>query len=511
MRKYILSIFFIIIGCFGIFYSMYTGGKNTYSEAIFGHEVSNFESALDEFLMRTKQDIDSLQHRIRIGYNAKDTLETRNYLLDLLRNRPSLTSIGIFQNNFKLVSRKDNNSLIYAIDTLEPSTVVRWQRFENEKLVSSWLESLDVSLQNSSWFATVSQTSGSMLWFNGEIAGEEIDNKDRKDFIYTGYTYEIDGEKSVLILEFSKDVIWKSLGFTSIPLPPQLRIRTSDNRELVLKAKEVGQVDNDSLNLALDSHYQKFDTIQHGNFNFNYRGQTYWNAFKRFPKETGLNYYLLTIDAESLENLNPDTRNRIILWLGIGFIILGLILLAVRKRFFYRPNRMEIPTLAELLTSDENRYLEFKSSLRWDYRQEKQNPELEKVILKTLAAFGNTDGGILLIGVDDDKNILGLDKDFGLLKKQDADYFEVHLRNILHKEMGVKYVSKYIRTEFEALEDDKLVCKIRVISASEPLFLKFRNKSGQVEEVFYVRSGNSSHEIKSFAEINDYISKKYKN
>ncbi len=37
--------------------------------------------------------------------------------------------------------------------------------------------------------------------------------------------------------------------------------------------------------------------------------------------------------------------------------------------------------------------------------------------MKTIAAFGNTDGGIFLIGVDDDKNILGLENDFQTLKK----------------------------------------------------------------------------------------------
>ena len=92
--------------------------------------------------------------------------------------------------------------------------------------------------------------------------------------------------------------------------------------------------------------------------------------------------------------------------------------------------------------------------------------------MKTIAAFGNTDGGILLIGIDDDKNILGLEKDFQTLKKADADYYEVHLRNIMHKLMGVKYVSKYIRTEFEMVEDQKLICKIKVISAKEPLLFE---------------------------------------
>jgi len=76
--------------------------------------------------------------------------------------------------------------------------------------------------------------------------------------------------------------------------------------------------------------------------------------------------------------------------------------------------------------------------------------------------------------------------------------------------MGVKYVSKYIRTQFETVEDEKTVCKIKVIPASEPLYLKFKNRNGQTEEKFFVRSGNSSHEIESIAEINDYINSKFK-
>ena len=189
---------------------------------------------------------------------------------------------------------------------------------------------------------------------------------------------------------------------------------------------------------------------------------------------------------------------------------MGFVLLTVRKRFFYKPNKMKMPLLEKILEEDENRYLEFKSSLRWDYRQDRVNPELEKVILKTLAAFGNTDGGILLIGVDDDKRIIGLDKDFKSLKKQDSDYYEIHLRNVLHKAMGVKYVSKYIRTDFESVEDGKKVCKIKVIAGDEPVFLKFKDKNGNLDEKFYVRSGNSSQEIESIVEINDYINKKFK-
>jgi hypothetical protein len=266
----------------------------------------------------------------------------------------------------------------------------------------------------------------------------------------------------------------------------------------------------DSLDIAITNHFQRFDTLNTGTFNFSFKNEIYWNSFRKFKNESGLSYYLFTVNNKDLSSYSAASESRIYLWIGAVLTFLGLVILAIRKRFFYSLNRMEIPSLSDLLEDDENRYLEFKSSLRWDHRQGKVNPELEKVILKTLSAFGNTDGGILLIGVDDDKNIVGLENDIQSLKKKDTDYFEVHLRNILHRAMGVKYVSRQIRTEFETLDDGKVVCKIKVIPGDEPVFLKFKDKNGNVDEKFFVRSGNSSHEIESIPEINDYVNKKFK-
>jgi hypothetical protein len=64
--------------------------------------------------------------------------------------------------------------------------------------------------------------------------------------------------------------------------------------------------------------------------------------------------------------------------------------------------------------------------------------------------------------------------------------------------------------QFEICEDQKVICKIKINAADEPLFLKYKNKNGQVEEKFYVRSGNSSQEISSIADINDYINSRFK-
>ena len=50
-------------------------------------------------------------------------------------------------------------------------------------------------------------------------------------------------------------------------------------------------------------------------------------------------------------------------------------------------------------------------------KQEKINRSLEEIVLKTIAGFLNGDGGTLLIGVTDDKQIIGLENDYKTLKK----------------------------------------------------------------------------------------------
>ena len=78
----------------------------------------------------------------------------------------------------------------------------------------------------------------------------------------------------------------------------------------------------------------------------------------------------------------------------------------------------------DLIAEGESDELEFKSSLRWDYKQGTVNKKLEDVIMKSIAAFANGQGGTLLIGVDDFGTPLGLQHDLSTLTDGDRDTFE---------------------------------------------------------------------------------------
>ena len=487
-----------------------------YTEKSFAEEAEKFEGLFLRFSSQIKENVFNVKNVYNDTLKIKDSLYSINYFIDLLDKNNSVNSVAFFQGNYKLVIRKETKSHVVTLDSLNDFGIVRWSRVEDGKVISSWLESFEETVYNTDWYQDLISSQDQLKWYLRK-RGNLNSSDQEMEFFYAAYSYSVNSKVSAIIFEYSKNYLFDEFNLNSKSIQPILTFRNIEGKELKLNYEHQNSANRldtlnsiDSLQLTIDRHFLNFKDIDKGTFNFNFDERFYWTSFKHLPKESGIQYYLYTVPDSELLDASSVPLNSYGGKIGLALMALGGVLLLIRKRFFYRPNKMKIPLVKEILKDEENRYLEFKSSLRYDFRQEKTNPELEKVIMKTIAAFGNTDGGILIIGVDDDKNIVGLEKDFQTLKKSDADYYEVHLRNILHKLMGVKYVSKYIRTQFEQVEDGNWVCKIKVIPAKEPLFLKYKNKNGQLDEKFYVRSGNSSHEIESIAEINDYINSKFK-
>lgn len=164
-------------------------------------------------------------------------------------------------------------------------------------------------------------------------------------------------------------------------------------------------------------------------------------------------------------------------------------------------------TLEQEIAEGETAELEFKATLRWDISEQLVNKRLEAAVLKTVAAFANSQGGSLLIGVGDDGEIVGLEYDYASLGDVDRDGFELHLRNLLNQAFGTAFVASNVSVLFPAL-DDKSVCRVVVKPASAPLFLRTVGKDGQPSERFYVRSGNSSQEIPS-GQLKDYWDQRF--
>jgi len=142
----------------------------------------------------------------------------------------------------------------------------------------------------------------------------------------------------------------------------------------------------------------------------------------------------------------------------------------------------------EIILQGEGQLVEFKSTLRYDMRTGEVNKKLEHVIAKTVAAFMNSEGGSLFIGVDDHGNAIGLDLDYSTLKKTDRDGFQLHLGNILDSYLG-KDVIKLWKLDWP-IYDDKQICHVQVTRANKPVYVTHEGK-----EEFFVRKEGSSQPL----------------
>jgi hypothetical protein len=157
--------------------------------------------------------------------------------------------------------------------------------------------------------------------------------------------------------------------------------------------------------------------------------------------------------------------------------------------------------LSTLLTLDESAELEFKSTARWDMRENKHNPVLEKVIVKSVAGLLNAPhGGTLLIGVQDDKRVCGIEMDYPTFSRPDKrnpDAYERWLMGRLLNALGQEFAPS-IHITFH-LVDDLTVCKVAVAAAPWPAIV---TENGS--EIFYLRTGNGTDQIGIRAVLNYY-------
>ena len=192
--------------------------------------------------------------------------------------------------------------------------------------------------------------------------------------------------------------------------------------------------------------------------------------------------------------------------------------LLAKKLNAFLENITEVPLgegtvdILDVIAEGEHDALEFKSSLRWDTETHIVNKTLEKVVLKTIIAFNNGwgDGGKLIVGVDDDQKVLGLEGDYSTLQDgSDKDAFEIHLRNLINEQWGVEFAGANLKIVFEQIGENE-VCVVDVDRGTAPIFLKTKNRHGAHLEIFYVRSGNSSPQIGNPSEIATYIQKRFR-
>ncbi|HXG28580.1 MAG TPA: RNA-binding domain-containing protein [Nevskiales bacterium] len=137
-----------------------------------------------------------------------------------------------------------------------------------------------------------------------------------------------------------------------------------------------------------------------------------------------------------------------------------------------------------LIERGESKTLEFKSTLRWNLKEDRQDDKgVTHAVLKTIAAFLNTEGGDLLIGVADDGAIVGIERD----RLDSDDKFMRHLAQVVRNGLGDR-AGTCIDPKTQIVQG-KTVCVVSCQRSPEPVFLKWKGLEASPEGDFFVRSG----------------------
>ena len=158
-----------------------------------------------------------------------------------------------------------------------------------------------------------------------------------------------------------------------------------------------------------------------------------------------------------------------------AFLAVGVGLLIGNKQFpsGEKPWR----DLDELLNEGEHGRLEFKEALCISSK----NKSAYSGISKTVAAFANTEGGELLLGVSDKAAVVGIDET--IKKSGGRDKFEGALRNSIRSQLdGI--TDEVYRLKFES-HSSRTVCRIEVVESSHQVFTHSKGD-------FYRRDGNQT-------------------
>jgi hypothetical protein len=228
-------------------------------------------------------------------------------------------------------------------------------------------------------------------------------------------------------------------------------------------------------------------------FSFAAGDQTWWAEFrKRQNQDADLQLALLIPEHVFLTPVRST-----ILWvsglaggtLAALVAYLGFVLYRQSRMLHAAPRHSGLvednpDALHQVIRDGEGARLEFKSTLRWNLHANKPGKEIEMACMKTVAAFLNSDGGVLLVGVEDSGRILGIEQD----NFPNEDKFLLHFNNLVKQHLGLKCVP-FIAFALKRV-GDRSVLVVDCARATTPVFVKQGNR-----EDFYVRVGPGTREL----------------
>ena len=131
-------------------------------------------------------------------------------------------------------------------------------------------------------------------------------------------------------------------------------------------------------------------------------------------------------------------------------------------------------------------------------------------VLKTLVAFANSNGGDLIIGIDEDKSgnpyVLGMAEDIKKAGSKD-NFLNEKFDTIIKERIGDSFSALIEYREWILIDDDKEVWLLRIKESSQEVYLKTKTKEG-LKESFYIRREASTALLEA-SQLVKYIKERF--
>jgi hypothetical protein len=152
-----------------------------------------------------------------------------------------------------------------------------------------------------------------------------------------------------------------------------------------------------------------------------------------------------------------------------------------------QPPKILIP---DSIGQDEGSHLEYKETFQYNVHTDQSDKSLKSEITKEVAAFGNNEREVVVIGVrDDDKKITGLERDYNSMGVK-WDGFALQVGDVITSNVGNAFAAEYTSIR-KSTTEKKVVCAIEVDPSPNPLFAD----TDEADNVFYVRQDSSSRPL----------------
>jgi len=165
----------------------------------------------------------------------------------------------------------------------------------------------------------------------------------------------------------------------------------------------------------------------------------------------------------------------------------------IKAEFINKLRRLQSMTISGLIREAEGHQLEFKETLEYDLNSRKKSPKALRSCLKTIAGFLNSDGGVLIIGISDEKKVTGIENEIHNLNISNDDKYELIIRNCLNNRFEPSPTGK-VMINFNK-HNNRKVCRLCVEPMTEVVYFD--------KEVF-VRDGNKTQKLEGRS-LTDWI------